>query len=615
MSFEGARATKTADTSKPTIPHLPALDGLRALALASVLLFHAGGALPGGYLGVDLFFVLSGYLITSLLLAEREANGRVALGAFWIRRARRLLPALVAMVVAVAAYARFVADAAEVQSLRAEALATLGYVANWRSIFAHESYWQLFAHPSPLEHTWSLSIEEQFYFVWPLAVVLVTRRRGPRAVLALSLVGAALSMAAMIARFDPSDPSRAYLGTDARAAAILFGAALAARLPPTTMLGDRAVKLFDALGAASIAGLVVAWCTLRGSSPFLYRGGFWLTELAALALIVCAISGRRSLVARALSIAPLTALGAISYGVYLWHWPVFVALSAERTHAHGIALHVFQLVVTFAIAIASYRWFEAPIRSRGLRVRRPVFAACASFAASVAFVVFAAAPRPFPMRALPSLAETVARADAFADEASRFRVMVLGDSTANSLGWGLRGTRERGLVVDLEGQDGCTILMESGCHGPMWAERAKELQPNATLVFVGGAFLHGVSTDDGWREACHPGWNDRFERNLSRRLADLANAPGRVFAVTVPYPLGRYDDAEHRAEVDCINDSIRKSVAKSKGIVLLDLASRVCPNGVCERVSNGVEIRPDGVHYDMAGATNISRWVLNRIES
>ncbi|HEY1533463.1 MAG TPA: acyltransferase, partial [Polyangiaceae bacterium] len=140
-------------THQPRMRHVPALDGLRGIALLGVLLFHANGALPGGYLGVDLFFVLSGYLITSLLLAEHAQTGRIALSAFWVRRARRLFPALLSLMPAIAVYGRYFARPDELRSLRAQALATLGYVANWQTIFEHKSYWQLFSSPSPLEHT------------------------------------------------------------------------------------------------------------------------------------------------------------------------------------------------------------------------------------------------------------------------------------------------------------------------------------------------------------------------------------------------------------------------------------------------------------------------------
>ncbi|RYE90039.1 MAG: acyltransferase, partial [Myxococcales bacterium] len=184
--------------SHSRLRHIPALDGLRGLALLGVLLFHADGALRGGYLGVDLFFVLSGYLITTLLLAEQASAGRIELGAFWVRRFRRLMPALLSLMPAIALHAWLLAAPGELPGLRADALATLGYVANWRAILAHKSYWDLFNAPSPLEHTWSLAIEEQFYVLWPLLVVAVLRRRSPRFLLGVTLALLTLSVAAML---------------------------------------------------------------------------------------------------------------------------------------------------------------------------------------------------------------------------------------------------------------------------------------------------------------------------------------------------------------------------------------------------------------------------------
>ncbi len=573
-----------------------------------MLFFHAGGALPGGYLGVDLFFVLSGYLITSLLLGEHRATGRIALWPFWTRRARRLFPALLLLMPAIAVYARYVAQPAELQGLRADALSTLGYVANWYAIYAHKSYWQLFAAPSPLEHTWSLSIEEQFYVVWPLLVAVVLRGRSSRALLVISLVLTGLSMAAMVALFDPGATSRVYLGTDTRAASILAGAILATVVSPGREFQARTVRWLDGLGIASAIGLSVAWWRLEGTNRFLYHGGFWLTEVAVLALILCAVSGSRSVVARALSAPPLARLGTISYGVYLWHWPVNVFLTPERTHAHGFWLHVMQFTVTGAIAIASYRLVEHPIRLRGIPFGRPVYMVPAIAALAVVLVVRGTLARGLPSG--PSVASGLE--PRHGSDRVAFRVLLLGDSTANSLGWGLRGVHQPELAVDLLGENGCTILRDM-CGAAQWAERTRELRPDATVVFLGGAFMHGLTIDGAWRKSCHPGWDRRFEANLARRLGDLRSPGGRVFTVTVPYPLGIYDNATFRAEVDCINTSIRRSSASVPGVEILDLAQWLCPAGVCRREFAGQAIRPDGVHYTIEGAAGLSRWVLGEL--
>ena len=605
------RPLGSSSVTRASIRHLPALDGLRGLALLGVLFFHAGGALPGGYLGVDLFFVLSGFLITSLLLGEHRTTGRIALWPFWVRRARRLFPALLSIMPAIAIYARYFAKPVELQGLRTDALATLGYVANWRAIFSHKSYWQLFAAPSPLEHTWSLAIEEQFYVVWPLVVALVLRRRSSRYLLALALALTALSMVAMIALFDPERTSRVYLGTDTRAASILVGAVLATLISPETTFATRTVRRLDVLGALSLVGLAVAWWRLEGSSRFLYRGGFWLTEIGVLVLILCAVSGSRSVVARALSWRPLTYLGTISYGVYLWHWPVNVFLTPDRIHVRGFWLHVLQFAITFVIALVSYRFLEQPIRVRGIPFGRPFYVVPAAVALAVVLVVRGTDAREVsdPQRA------TLAATFEPSRESGRdvFRVMLLGDSTANSLGWGLRGVRQPGLAVELMGQDGCTMLADM-CGGPLWTQRTKELHPNATLVFLGGAFLHGTSVDGEWRKSCHAVWDGKFESNLVRRLADLLSPEGRVWAATIPYPLGEYDNATFRGEVDCINASIRKSAAAVPGVAVLEFAEHLCPKGVCELESDGKTIRPDGVHYTIDGAASLSRWVLTEIQ-
>lgn len=582
------------------------MDGLRGLALLGVLLFHADGALPGGYLGVDLFFVLSGYLITSLLLREHADKGRIDLYAFWVRRCRRLFPALLSLMPAIAIYGRFFARPEDLHTLRNEALASLGYVANWHAIFGNRSYWQLFAAPSPLEHTWSLSIEEQFYVAWPLLSTVLLRRRGPRALLWLALALSAASMAAMLLLYAPGQTSRAYLGTDTRMTAILAGAALATLLPPGSPSLASRTRLLDVLGALAAIGLAVAWCKLPGTHPFLYHGGFWLTELAVLVLIACAVAGPASWVARALSAPPLTLLGTISYGVYLWHWPVYVFVTTERTHLQGLPLQALRFAITFAIAIVSYRYMERPIRRHGLPFSRPHFTLPAAITLVVLMIVHATDARA---------GMTAGVDDGSGARDARFRVVVFGDSTANSLGWGLRGLHEDGLGVELLGKDGCTMLWDR-CNAEHWAERVKELRPNATLIYLAGAYLHGFGGDDGvWHTACYADWDAKFEQQLTRRLHELEQSPGVVYAVTLPYPLGRYDKDEFRKQIDCINGSLRKSAKAVPGVRVLELSEQLCPKGKCQiELPSKVVIRPDGVHFSLEGAAAISRWVLTQIQ-
>ena len=592
----------------PRLPHLVALDGLRGVGLLGVLLFHADGLLPGGYLGVDLFFVLSGYLITSLLLAEHRDTGRIDLYGFWIRRCRRLFPALLALMPAVAAYGWFFARPEELHTLRSQALASLGYVANWHAIFDHRSYWQLFSAPSPLEHTWSLSIEEQFYVVWPLLVVLVLRRYNARVVLLLSLVLTLLSMGAMVLLFSAGDTTRAYLGTDTRMSGILAGAALAAVAAPGSVLPAALTRWLDALGAVAVLGLAVAWCKLDGTSSFLYHGGFWLTELGVLVLIGCALLDRKSVVARALSLRPLAWLGTISYGVYLWHWPVNVLLTAERTLLHGTPLQLLRLALSIGVAIVSYRFIEQPIRKRGVPFGRPQYLVPAAVMLTVLLIVHATYAGTGS-----KAARTQTTAGGSGVERAHYRVIVFGDSTANSLGWGLRALQEKDLAVELLGKDGCSMLFDR-CNGEKWAERVRTLRPDATLVYLAGAFLHGFDVAGSWHTACHPDWDAKLEQALTRRLQELERAPGRVFVVTAPYPAGRWDTLEYRAQIDCINASLRKAATSAPSVRILDAHERICPKGSCQQALPGLgPLRPDGVHFSIAGAEYVARWVLEQV--
>jgi peptidoglycan/LPS O-acetylase OafA/YrhL len=374
---------------------MPGLDGLRALAVIAVLLYHAGISwLPGGFLGVEVFFVLSGYLITALLLAEWRTKGSVDVKAFWMRRARRLLPALYLLIVATLAYA-VVFLPGEVAGLRNDALAAFGYVTNWYLVLGHESYFEAVGRPSLLKHLWSLAVEEQFYLVWPLVFWLgvsfgATRWR-TRRVLMVALGGAAISVALMAALFVPgADPSRLYYGTDTRAAGLLIGAALAIVWTPElrqtrsrgrscpTVRGfkrDRAQgrfqrrwrwtvpTLLDALGLAALGTLIFLCLRLGEFDAPLYRGGLAAVSLATAALIMAISYPQTRLGSALLGHRPLRWIGERSYGIYLWHWPVYMVTRPQLdVPFDGILLLALRLVATVLLADLSYRYVEMPIR-------------------------------------------------------------------------------------------------------------------------------------------------------------------------------------------------------------------------------------------------------------
>jgi peptidoglycan/LPS O-acetylase OafA/YrhL/lysophospholipase L1-like esterase len=364
--------TRRAVISESRAAYFPALDGIRAIAVAAVVAYHLQvPGLGGGLLGVSVFFTLSGYLITSLLLREVAQHGRVDLKAFWVRRARRLLPALSFMLAVVALTTAITRPEKLVSTLR-EAVCALLYVANWTTIGSGDDYFARFTGPGPLDHLWSLAIEEQFYLAWPLVVFallgLGARTRCGRWPLALATVLlAAASTWVIVHVYDPNaaNNTRAYEGTDCRAAALLVGAlaALALPLDRAGTVSRRMRIALDVLGALGLAGIALSIAGTDEYSSFLYRGGE-LVLAASTAFVAMAASHPGTFVARALRIAPLRWLGARSYGVYLWHLPVVVFMPEAMLASVPVARGVIEVALIVVLAAASYRLIEEPMRRR-----------------------------------------------------------------------------------------------------------------------------------------------------------------------------------------------------------------------------------------------------------
>ena len=378
--------------ARPGIAHQPALDGLRALAVAVVLLFHADvPGFGGGYLGVSVFFTLSGFLITSLLIAEQSGTGTVGVGAFYVRRAKRLLPASLACIglITLAALATDWFDA--VTTLRRDLLGATLQVANWVSLAGGGSYQELLARSagqaSPVEHYWSLAIEEQFYWVWPLVMLVVLGRirtaTGRLRFLVAMAVIAAIA-APVIAAVWGADA--AYWSTPARAGEILVGAAVAAALNRYQARPGLSLPLV-AIGLAAIGWAAVTWPTFGGPA---YAGWFPVFALATAAVIVGV--QHHSPVRRGMSWRPLVWTGGISYGLYLYHWPLFAALSESRLGIGGVALFVVQMSATFALATVSARLVERPVRAWSPPPLRPLVGAVAATAAVAVGVVVIVEP-------------------------------------------------------------------------------------------------------------------------------------------------------------------------------------------------------------------------------
>jgi len=374
-------------SDRRTIAYQPALDGVRALAVIAVLLFHAEvPGFGGGYLGVSVFFTLSGYLITSLLAAEMERDGRVALGSFYARRARRLVPASLLVVMLVVA-ARSLTDWFDaVDSLRAQAIGSLLQVANWVFLAGGGSYQELLEQragtASPLEHYWSLAIEEQFYWIWPIAFVGLWRagKTDRGRIVAVGVITAAAVVAApVIAAVWGADA--AYWSTPARVGEILLGAIAALVLRRRSAAPRWAALAPLALGALAVC--VVTFPTVGGPA---YGGALPAVGLLSVALIVGlqAPSSTRA----GVSAAPLVWIGTISYGVYLFHWPIFVVIDEERLGVGGPILLLVRLTLTLVVAQASFSLFERPIR-HGVRLtpRASLIAAAIATAVGVTIAV------------------------------------------------------------------------------------------------------------------------------------------------------------------------------------------------------------------------------------
>jgi peptidoglycan/LPS O-acetylase OafA/YrhL len=349
---------------------LSGLDGVRALAVLAVMAFHEGiPGMPGGFLGVDVFFVLSGYLITDLLVAQFERHGRLDLRGFWARRARRLLPALAVVLVTVSA-AVTVFEPDQLTSLRRALLGAVTFSSNWSQAVAHESYFSVFGPPPPLQHLWSLAVEEQFYLIWPLVLAIAVirlRRRWLRA--AVAWAGAAASAATMAAAYVPgSDPSFVYYGTDTHASGLLIGAALALTWPLARVgaASRRAAMAIDVAGLLGLAAIAWAVTHFAGSDAALYPAGLVFAALAAGAVVIAAAAPGR--IARALGWRPLRWLGLRSYGIYLWHWPVIALFPAAAGYGINVAeVRITETVLPIALAAASWRWIEEPVLRNGFR--------------------------------------------------------------------------------------------------------------------------------------------------------------------------------------------------------------------------------------------------------
>jgi peptidoglycan/LPS O-acetylase OafA/YrhL len=644
-----------------------ALDGLRAIAVGLVLAGHGGiPGVGGGFIGVDVFFVLSGFLITSLLLDELGRTGRIELTGFWIRRARRLLPALVLMVLTVAA-ARELLPSQALTGLRNDAIAAFLWVANWRFVAQKTDYFTQGAPPSPLQHTWSLGVEEQYYFVWPIVLIAVTlllaaraRRYFGRATVGgarfatfvVATVGALASAALAIVLASNTTRDRIYFGTDTRAQALLTGAAAAALLVrdwPSlnrgwcligTRWGRRVARFLPLLG---VAGLAAATHYATGSAGEFRHGLLIGVAIASVVVIAPVAMEQRGAIARVLALPPLVWLGTVSYGVYLWHWPIFLALNGERTGWSGLPLFAARCAATVAVAATSWWLIERPIRRwRPSRVPLlPLAAATVASAAAVTLLVVPVGTGPGLREAgLPPGVSAVSAVSPSPPGGSHpgpvgprdphrpFTVSVFGDS----IGWTwmrylpstpgfafldhtvigcslVRGTPYRYI--------GQTLDQRPECDGwPIrWSAQIGQDQPDVALLIIGRWETVDRVNEGQWTHIGDPTFDAYLNGELQRALNILGATGVRVMVATVPYsrggekPDGRLYPEDQPDRVNLWNTMLRKTVAQHGGVQILDLNKKLCPDGVYTAKVDGIKVRSDGVHLTPEGVKWLTPWL------
>jgi peptidoglycan/LPS O-acetylase OafA/YrhL len=625
------------------LPHFPGLDGLRGLAVVAVLLFHAGFSwAEGGYLGVSTFFTLSGFLITSLLLAERTVTHTVSVGTFWGRRLRRLMPASIAALALAVLMAHFAGTASQQRSLGGDVVAALADVANWRFIFTHQSYADLFAAPSPVLHFWSLAIEEQFYLVFPLIVftlmaVLHWSRRRFGQVLVVMM---AASLGATL--FLGYSHDRIYYGTETRAFELLIGALLAVGIYSrrvTTRLARPGLQrtVTAVAGAAALAICVVLWMRTPQTANWLYEGGLPVYSLLSVCVIAATLLPYGP-VAGILSTSPLRRIGRLSYGIYVYHWPIFLWIDQLHTGLGIWPLFLIKASITWLLAVLSFRHLERPIRRGelpfGLQRRswsgRVAIGWCVPVAFLVvgmgALMVTSAAPAPaFDFVAAQHTLDHLGAGKPRTRSATSAnfvlpvaKVGAFGDSTALVVGSGINQVAaSTGGVEEVTGGAwvGCGLgiggyyrsTVDPTYTGPTrpacdawpttYARVVSQNHPDLALVLdapwdVMDRKLPGSSQ---WVSFGNPGYDKWFLGEMERVVDVLSSKGATVVWLTTPQV------ANIPARTNRLNQLIEKLPTLRPGkVVVLDFAKYLTST------HRDAQLRPDGIHLSATASSQVA---------
>ncbi len=668
--------------SHTRLAYLPALDGVRACAVLAVMMFHGGiPHMDGGFLGVDAFFVLSGFLITSLLIGEWRQALTIKLGAFWARRARRLLPALLLMLLFVAFFAAVIVPRGTYGALRLDALATLLYVSNWHFILVNSNYFNETSASSPLLHTWSLAVEEQFYVIWPLVVLAVLHfTRSMRALFALCCAAALASAVWMHVVYDGGvNTNRAYLGTDTRSQCLFIGCALAVGLVlltqrrheegrlakgelwrPENAVGRLACGVVGVIGAA---GAVSLWVLTTSNSVFPYSGGFFLIGLSVACVILAAVGAPRSIVPRVLSLAPVRYVGRISYGLYIWHWPIFIWLDASRTGLYGYELFALRVLVTFAVSVVSFHLIERPIRMGTFVSQWRAWLVVPAGVGGVVVAVIAATTGTTALAstALPAgpgtgttgASTTTTTAPPAQTTGQPVRVLLFGDSVALTLGLGL-GEQNVQDKYDYQLTDkgilGCGVVngpqvelmgtrydTPQPCGGSgaepggaaanvpwtnQWLSAISEVKPNVAVLLAGRWEVVDREYQGTWTNILHPAYAAYVKGQLDQASQLVTSTGTHMVFLTAPctdegeQPDGAQWPEDNAARLAVYNKLVRQvAAAHPTTDSVVDLFGAACPRGKYAATVHGVVIRQvsDGVHFTVAGGQYLAAELMPAI--
>jgi peptidoglycan/LPS O-acetylase OafA/YrhL len=662
--------------SHTRLAYLPALDGMRACAVLAVMMFHGGiPHMDGGFMGVDAFFVLSGFLITSLLLGEWRQALTIKLGAFWARRARRLLPALLLMLLFVAFFASVIVPKGTYGALRLDALATLLYVSNWHFILVNSNYFNETSASSPLLHTWSLAVEEQFYVIWPLVVLGVMHfTRSLRALFALCCAAAIASAIWMHHVYDGGvNTNRAYLGTDTRSQCLFIGCALAVGLVLVTQRRHEAGRLdrgelwrpetstgrmlCGVLGVLGAAGAIALWVLTTSTSTFPYSGGFFLIGLSVASVILAAIAAPRSIVPRLLSLSPVRYVGRISYGLYIWHWPIFIWLDHARTGLYGYELFAVRVAVTFAVSVASFHLVERPIRMgtfisqwrAWLVVPAGVGAVLVAVIAATTGTTAVASTTLPPGSGTTGSSSTTTTTPLAPGTAQPVRVLLFGDSVALTLGLGLSLPNEQqkyDYVLSDKGILGCGVVFgpevelmgaryetPPACNGTpltpgepaakqpwpdQWESAISQDKPNVVVLLAGRWEVVDREYEGTWTNILSPTYAAYVKSQLEQASQLVAASGAHMVFLTAPctdegeQPDGAPWPEDNPARLAVYNKLVRQVAAENPATdSAVNLFGAACPKGKFTSTIGGVTIREtDGVHFTLAGGEYLAPKIM-----